>query len=383
MNLNLIGTELMRMKDIRLERLTLYNFKNYEEAQLDFDCQVICFTGNNGSGKTNLLDAIHYLSLCRSFFNHIDSQNIKIGHEQASITGEFLRDEIPEQIVCALRKNQRKVFKRNFREYDKLSDHIGLLPAVIITPYDIDLIWEGSEARRKLIDSTISHQSKTYLESLLAYNHALLQRNNLLKTFGKQGNFTYEIIEPWDYQLIEHGNFIFEERMKFTSEFVMTFRDVYSTICGGTEVADIKYESELQHSSLESLLKKNVEKDRILERTSSGIHKDDFEFIIDEMPIKKFASQGQQKSFLFALKFAQYQYFRIHKEYNPILLLDDLLDKIDQSRLMQILHWLKENKAGQIFITDTHVDRIPTLLESVEMPHQVWEISNGTAKRNF
>jgi len=292
------------MKNIRLERLTLYNFKNYSEAELVFKNNVVCFTGNNGSGKTNLLDAIHYLSSCRSFFNTIDSQNIQNGHEQASITGEFVRDDIPEQIICAIRKNQRKVFKRNFKEYDKLAEHIGLLPVVIITPYDIELIWEGSEVRRKFLDATISLQSKPYLEALMAYNHAMLQRNNLLKSFGQRGGYNYELLEPWDYILVEHGTFIFEERKKFLAEFIEDFKTVYQTICNGKEQTDITYESELHNRPLDKLLNDSREKDRILERTTCGIHKDDLSFTINGLPIKKFASQGQQKSFLFALKFA-------------------------------------------------------------------------------
>lgn len=369
------------MKEIKLERLTLYNFKNYSEAELAFSHHVVCFTGNNGSGKTNLLDAIHYLCSCRSFFNAIDSQNIQNGHEQASITGEFMRDEMPEQIICGLRKNQRKVFKRNFKEYDKLADHIGLLPVVIITPYDIELIWEGSEIRRKFLDATISQQSKAYLDALMAYNHALLQRNNLLKSFGQRGGYAYELLEPWDYLLIEHGTFIFEERKKFLAEFAEDFKEVYQTICNGKEQTDITYESELLNQPLERLLNDSREKDRILERTTCGIHKDDLSFSINNQPIKKFASQGQQKSFLFAMKFAQYQFIKHHQNHRPILLLDDLFDKIDESRMMQILHWIKENNAGQVFITDTHHTRIPELLQGLDIAHESWQVADGMVQK--
>ncbi len=369
------------MKDIRIERLTLYNFKNYNEVALEFKNKVVCFVGNNGSGKTNLLDAIHYLSACRSFFNPADSQNIYRGNEQASITGDFVRDDMPEQVICALRKGQRKIFKRNFKEYGKLADHIGLLPVVIITPYDIELIWEGSEVRRKFLDATISQQSRPYLEALVAYNHALLQRNNLLKNFGTRGGYSTDLLEPWDYLLIQHGNFIFEERKKFIAEFVQDFQAVYQTICEGKEQTNIAYESELLNTPLENMLQNNQDKDRILERTSSGIHKDDIDFTIGGMPIKKFASQGQQKSFLFALKFAQYRFIREHQKLNPILLLDDLLDKIDEGRMMQILRWLKDNETGQVFITDTHTERIPQLLHQMQLPYEVWKISEGSASK--
>lgn len=367
------------MKNILLERLTLYNFKNYTEASLHFQNKVVCFAGDNGSGKTNLLDAIHYLCVCKSFFNTTDSQNITTGHEQASITGEFEKDGMPEHIVCALRKGQRKVFKRNFKEYDKLADHIGLLPAVIITPYDIELIWEGSEVRRKLLDATISQQSRPYLEALVAYNHALLQRNNLLKSFATKGGYNPDFLEPWDMQLIHHGTILYEERKKFLKEFAVQFNSVYQTICEGKEQTAITYESDLHENSMEELLQQNRDKDRLLERTSAGIHKDELAFTIGGMPLKKFASQGQQKSFLFALKFAQYNCIRTHQGINPLLMLDDLLDKIDEGRLMQILRWLKDNDTGQIFITDTHTERIPALLTKLEMPHEVWKIAAGTA----
>ncbi len=369
------------MKDILLERLSLYNFKNYSETLMEFQQRVICFVGDNGSGKTNLLDAIHYLSVCRSFFNPIDSQNILNGHEQGSITGEFQRGDFPEQIICGLRKGQRKVFKRNFKEYERLADHIGLIPTVIITPYDIELIWEGSEMRRKFMDFSISQQSKPYLESLVAYNHALTQRNALLKSFGQKGGYAPELLEPWDYLLAEHGHLIFEERKKFMAEYVPEFRTIYTSICQGLESPNIEYESELFQRSITELLQQNREKDRLLERTSSGIHKDELVFSINDLPIKKFASQGQQKSFLFALKFAQYLFLRQHQQFNPILLLDDLLDKMDERRMTQILHWLNENKIGQIFLTDTHIDRIPRLLSSLNIPCEVWNISSGKAQR--
>jgi DNA replication and repair protein RecF len=369
------------MKDILLERLSLYNFKNYTEASLHFQNKVVCFAGNNGSGKTNLLDAIHYLCVCKSFFNTADSQNITTGQDQASITGEFEKDSMPENIVCALRKGQRKVFKRNFKEYDKLADHIGLLPAVIITPYDIELIWEGSEVRRKFLDATISQQSRPYLDALVAYNHALLQRNNLLKSFGAKGGYNTDILEPWDMQLIHYGTLLYDERKKFLVQFAEQFNNVYQTICEGKEETAITYESDLHNAPMEALLKQNQDKDRILERTSAGIHKDELSFTIGGLPLKKFASQGQQKSFLFALKFAQYNCIRAHQGINPVLMLDDLLDKIDEGRLMQILRWLKDNDTGQIFITDTHLERIPELLSKLDIPHEVWKIEKGTTER--
>lgn len=369
------------MKELYLQHLSLYNFKNYDEAVLDFTKQVVCFVGDNGSGKTNLLDAIHYLSTCKSFFNPIDSQNIRLESDQCSITGEFRRDGHQEQIICTLRKNQRKVMKRNFKEYERLAEHIGLLPAVIVTPYDIELIWEGSEVRRKFLDATISSLSRSYLDQLVAYNHALLQRNNLLKSFGKSGKFNTEALEPWNYQLIEKGTFIYNERKKFIAEFTEEFAEVYSMISGGAEVTGINYESDLNDTDFETLLAKNADRDRILERTSAGVHRDDLDFTILNHPLKKYGSQGQQKSFLFALKLAQYQFLRHHQTMNPIIMLDDLFDKIDERRMNHILDWLAKNDVGQIFITDTHVTRIPEILGSRNLSYEVWEVNRGVVRK--
>lgn len=365
------------MQSVLLERLVLYNFKNYEEAELSFASSVVCFLGNNGSGKTNLLDAIHYLSFTKSFFNQTDSQNITSGHEQCSISGEFTRGELPEHITCAIRKNQRKVLKRNFKEYDKLSEHIGLLPSVIVTPYDIELIWEGSEERRRFIDSTISQYSKSYLDHLVQYNHVLLQRNNLLKSFSMRGGYSTEVMEPWDFKLCEIGQYIHSQRTSFMEEFIPLFKEVYAVISSGKEVPDLVYESELNERKLEELLKGSIEKDRALERTTCGIHKDDLDFSLNTFSLKKYASQGQQKSFLFALKLAQYALLRNHVGSNPILMLDDLFDKVDEQRVRQILHWLKDNNVGQVFITDTHTERIPHLLQSMHVQHEVWQVSDG------
>jgi DNA replication and repair protein RecF len=365
------------MEDLRLERLTLYNFKNYEELSLDTRAQVICFLGVNGSGKTNLLDAIHYLSNCKSYFNPIDSQNIAFDQQQFAITGDFLRKGIQEHIVCALKRNQRKVFKRNQKEYDRLLEHIGLLPCIMVTPYDIELIWEGSEVRRKFMDSTLSQFSRKYLDELVAYNHALLQRNTVLKTYAKQAHFPDEFIELWDMQLIERGTFIYEERKRFMHDFSSVFNRVYAEVCGGAESVSIAYSSELQDSSMEALLKQNERRDRALERTSTGVHRDDLEFLIAGHPLKKFASQGQQKSFLFALKFAQFLFLREHLGMNPLLMLDDFFDKIDEHRVKNILTWVQKNGLGQIFITDTSLDRVPAMLKERDMSFLAWQVDGG------
>jgi len=360
-----------------LNQLSLYNFKNYEELKLEFNSNAVCFLGRNGAGKTNLLDAIHYLSSCKSYFNPVDSQNIKFGADQFAVCGEFMRNDQPEQIVCSVRRNQRKIFKRNHKEYDRLSEHIGLLPCVIITPYDIELIWEGSEVRRKFLDSTLAHVSKGYLENLIAYNHALLQRNTVLKTYSGQAHFPEEFLEIWDVQLIQHAGLLHEARLSFLRNFQTVFQRVYHEIVSGAEEVSLQYDSELNERGMEAILQNNRRRDRQLERTSSGIHRDDLDFLIEGNPIKKFASQGQQKSYLFALKFAQYLFLKEATGVKPILLLDDFFDKIDEHRVANIVSWLARNEVGQMFISDTSTGRMPEVLRSANISWQAWEVVGG------
>jgi DNA replication and repair protein RecF len=367
----------MGMNEIQLQKLTLFNFKNYEELVLDINTRATCFLGLNGSGKTNLLDAIHYLCTCKSYFNSVDSQNIRFDTDQFAITGEFLRMNQPEQIICSVRRNQRKIFKRNFKEYDRLAEHIGLLPCVIITPYDIELIWEGSEVRRKFLDSTIAQLSKTYLDDLIAYNHALLQRNTVLKTYSKHAHFPEEFIEIWEVQLIERAQSIHEARSEFLKKFAPVFRRVYAEIALSSEDVSLHYSSELNEQSMEQILAVNRKRDRQLERTSSGAHRDDIDFLIGTHPLKKFASQGQQKSFLFALKFAQYLFISQAIGAKPILLLDDFFDKIDEQRVAKIIQWLASNGAGQMFITDTHSERAPRLLKEAGLTVSARRVEDG------
>ena len=365
------------MEPISLQKLSLYQFKNYDECSLELSERVTCFLGNNGSGKTNLLDAIYYLSTCKSYFNAIDSQNIQFDADQFAITGEFYRHGNSEQIICSVRRNQRKIFKRNFKEYDRLSEHIGLLPCVMVTPYDIELIWDGSEVRRKFLDSTLAQLSRTYLDDLIAYNHALLQRNTVLKTYAKQAHFPDDFLEIWDAQLIERATQIHDARSSFLQKFSGVFQRVYREISGGNEEVSFQFDSELNQTDMQQLLKNNARRDRQLERTSSGIHRDDIDFLMEGNPLKKFASQGQQKSFLFALKFAQYLFMRESAGVSPILLLDDFFDKIDESRVANIIGWLARNEIGQLFITDTSIERLPALLKKTGLDFRAWRTEQG------
>jgi len=364
-------------RDIRLNRLSLYQFKSYPEVSLEFDHAVVCFLGHNGAGKTNLLDAIHYLSFSKSYFHNVDAAHIATGGEESAITGEFIRGEFPELITCAWRKNQRKVLKRNHKEYDKLSQHIGLLPAVMITPYDVELILEGSETRRRFIDATLSQVSPVYLDHLLQYNQALQQRNALLKQSGKSGSHHEALFEPWDHRLSHHGEAIFNQRKEFVESFQTLFETVYLHITGGKETPSLKYLTDLEDGPLLTQLTACIQKDRMLERTTKGIHKDEIEFYLDHRMIKRFGSQGQQKSFLISLKLAQLMYLREKTGLNPLLLLDDLYDKLDESRVNNLLHWIGEFHRGQIFITDTHPDRIPALLSGLNLSFELWDVEDS------
>lgn len=369
------------LRDIHLTRLSLYQFKCYPEAVLGFSQPVVCFLGHNGAGKTNLLDAIHYLSFSKSYFHSVDAQAILSGKEECSISGEFIRGGQPEVITCAWKKGQRKVLRRNHKEYDKLARHIGLLPAVMITPYDMELILGGSEERRRFVDSTLSQVSAPYLDHLIQYNQALQQRNALLKQLGRSGSFDPEVLEPWDHRLALHGEAIFTQRSAFFRDFLPLFIPVYRELSGDRETPSITYLSDQQQGPLSDQLREALPRDRVLERTTRGAHKDELELELDGFALRRFGSQGQQKSFLISLKLAQLLYLRDQTGMNPMLMLDDLYDKLDESRVHNLLRWIHAHHRGQLFITDTHLHRIPALLRSLGISHEAWEIDQAACRR--
>lgn len=353
------------------------NFKNYDDAEIKFCPGVNCFLGDNGSGKTNLLDAIHYLSLCKSYFNSIDSQNVKRDTAFFSISGVFDKYNDEHKIHCAVKPGQKKVFKRNGKDYDRLADHIGLFPAVIISPVDADLISEGSEVRRKFMDGIISQYNRSYLNGLISYNRVLLQRNNLLKHFAVERRFDAESLAIWTDQLVEYGAPLFEIRKEFIREFRPLVESIYSEISGDAEVAKLDYNSMLSEASFEELVKDSIDSDRRAQRTTKGIHKDDLEFSINGFPVKKFGSQGQQKSFLIALKLAQFEYIKSSTGVTPILLLDDIFDKIDDKRVAHLMKLVSQHQFGQTFITDTHARRVPELFAKIDTEVKVFDVENG------
>lgn len=363
-----------------LQRISLLNFKNYEEAELNFSASVNAFTGNNGAGKTNLLDAIHYLSLCKSYFNPIDSQQIKQGGEFFMIQGEFERQSTPEVIACSLKKTQKKQFKRNKKEYQRLADHIGLFPLVMISPYDISIIIEGSEERRRFIDNVISQTDNGYLDELIVYNKNLANRNALLRNIAQTGRYDSQLLEIYDAQLVASGNIIYEKRRLFMDNFLPVFAAHYNYLTDHAEKVELIYDSQLAKDDFAGLLKKSLERDRVLERTTTGIHKDDLQCSIHGMPLKKFGSQGQQKSFLIALKLAQYTYLNEKKGFKPLLLLDDIFDKLDELRITKLMKMVSRDDFGQIFITDTSPERVQRVFSGIGVGLSIFEIENGAVK---
>jgi DNA replication and repair protein RecF len=365
---------------MNLRQLKLSNFKNYPEADLRFSGKINCFIGNNGAGKTNILDAIHYLSFCKSYFNPVDSQNILHEASFFAIHGSYIKNGQPEEMVsCIQKRNQKKQFILNDKEYSRLSDHIGLFPLVMISPYDRDLINDGSEARRKYMDSVISQFDRVYLDDLINYNKALFQRNTLLKSFADKNHFDRLGLEVWDVQLSHLGEKIFSRRKEFIEDFTPLFQQYFKTISLGNEQVSIGYESQLHDHPAEELLAGSVERDRFLKYTTTGIHKDDLVMNIGGMPIKKFGSQGQQKSYVVSLKLAQFEYTKNRKSFNPILLLDDIFDKLDNNRVEQIIGLVGDNNFGQVFITDTQKGRIEKIFKKVKIDHKIFEISSGQA----
>ncbi|GAA4094796.1 DNA replication/repair protein RecF [Mucilaginibacter panaciglaebae] len=360
-----------------LERLSVINFKNYEEAELSFSDGVNALLGNNGAGKTNLLDAIHYLSLCKSYFNPIDSQQIKQGADFFIITGHFSKNGHDEAVACSVKRNQKKQFKRNKKDYQRLADHIGLLPLVMVSPYDISIIIEGSEERRRFIDNVISQTDNHYLDELIAYNKVLAQRNAFLKQIADSGRYDPGLLEVIDDQLIVSGTRIFEKRRAFMDTFTPIFNRHYQFLSDNAEQVELVYESQLLNNSFENLLKKSVEKDRALERTTAGIHRDELQFAVYGMPMKKFGSQGQQKSFLIALKLAQYSFLDQQKGFKPLLLLDDIFDKLDDNRVTKLMQMVSNNDFGQVFITDTSDTKVSDIFNEMNVPIRIFKIKKG------
>lgn len=358
---------------MHLQHLSLLNYKNIAEANYEFDPKINCFVGKNGVGKTNVLDAIYHLAYGKSYFNPLAVQNIKHGEEFFVIDGTFVKNDRNEQIVCSLKKGMKKALKRNGKAYDKFSEHIGFVPLVIISPSDNDLIVEGSETRRKFLDTVISQLDANYLQQLINYQKVVAQRNALLKYFALNHTFDRDTLSIYNGQLDVMGQSIFEKRKHFLDDFVPIFSKHHEAITNSAESVSLVYDSHLHNKTLATLLDENLQRDRVLQYTSVGIHKDDLLFEIDEHPIKKFGSQGQQKSFLIALKLAQFEFIKKQGGVLPLLLFDDIFDKLDETRVSKIVQMIDDKVFGQIFISDTHPERTEAIIKAT---HQSYAIFN-------
>ncbi len=358
-----------------LKRISILNYKNLEQVELTFSPKLNCFLGQNGMGKTNLLDAVYFLSFCKSAGNPIDSQNIRHDADFFVIQGFYeAADGTPEEVYCGMKRRQKKQFKRNKKEYTRLSDHIGFLPLVMVSPADTELIAGGSEGRRRFMDVVISQYDKEYLDALIRYNKALAQRNILLKS---EKPVEDELFAVWEEMMAKAGEVVYRKREAFVNEFIPIFQSFYSFISQDREQVGLSYRSHARDVSLLEVLRESRERDRIMGFSLKGIHKDDLEMLLGDFPIKREGSQGQNKTYLVALKLAQFDF--LHRAGNtvPLLLLDDIFDKLDASRVEQIVKLVAGDRFGQIFITDTNRDHLDKILHKVGGDYRMFRVDQG------
>jgi len=362
------------VKELFLDQLSIVNYRNLTRIDFSLDRSINCFVGNNGVGKTNALDAIYFLAMGKSYSNSITSQNISHKANFSIIEGIFDKSGKSLRIQCHFEREGKKTIKRNRKAYKKIADHVGLIPVVIISPTDRDLISEGSSVRRKFLDRAISQSNKSYLQNLLAYQRTLNQRNALLKHFALSNQFDKDTLSVFNEKLVQFGQPIHQDRKEFVDTFQPLFHDRYQFISGNKELVSISYESKLDEKAFETLLEESLQKDRILQYTSIGPHKDDMLFKISDLPIKKFGSQGQQKTFLVALKLAQFDVIRNQMNVLPILLLDDIFDKLDDRRVMQIINLVNDDSFGQLFVTDTNKDRTENMMKQTAQSYSIFSL---------
>lgn len=361
-----------------LKKLQIINFKNLSDFSLECDDKIICITGKNGTGKTNVLDAINYLCVCKSFLLQTDIQNIQHGQSMFMIQGEIEHLTKVNKISCALKKGQKKQIKVNQKEHEKLIDHVGLFPVVSVTPYDIGLIWESGENRRKWIDGALSQLNHEYLNVLVKYQTTLKQRNAALKAHGFQ--VSNELIEVFNYQLQQSGEYIYTARQHFCKQITPIFKSIYADLSSGSEDVNLTYASQLHHLKWDELFIKHYQKDLTMQHTTAGIHRDDFLFEINGQPLQKAGSQGQQKSFLLALKLSVLKYFSDRVDKSPLLLLDDIFEKLDQERIRKLLNYISQNFNGQLFLTHTESKQLKEILNDLGLSFKSVELTENIAE---
>ena len=358
--------------------LSLYNFKNFATGQLTFVPGINCLVGKNGMGKTNILDALHYLSLGKSAINPVDSANIAYNETSFYVKARITRAGSPHEILCAVQTGKKKSLKVNQKEYDKLSEHVGFMPVVMISPNDSNLINEGNEGRRKFFDSTISQLDKPYLQTLVRYQKALKQRNSLLKHFSLTMEVDQARLEPFDHELLTQGKALFAARDKFRKGFIGRFNRFYQKLSNGHEQVEVVYESDWHQGDIADKFNQAIKRDLALQRTTVGSHRDAYHFTIAGKPIKRFGSQGQQKSLLVALKIAQFEVLKEVTGLTPVLLLDDIFDKLDDERMGILLNMVCQNSFGQIFLTDARPERTMAMLTENKLSARIFTVAEGT-----
>lgn len=360
---------------VHLDRLTLFQFKNYAEAEFQFGNGANALTGPNGSGKTNVLDAIHYLCLCKSYFNASDSHTCRFGEQFFSVSGTFHRDDEQVDVLVSVKSGQKKTVKKNHKEYSRLRDHIGLLPVVMVAPVDQELITGGSEERRKLMDGIICQYDQDYIDDLIAYNRILQQRNALLKQVARGAASDASLWQVWDEQLAHFAGRVYKARTEFIDRFLPYFEKCYAFLTGESEKAGVKYLSSLAETDLQTLLIQNLQKDLSLQYTSAGVHKDDLQLSLNDHPIRRIGSQGQQKTLVLALKLAQFSLMKESGRTTPILLLDDIFDKLDLGRITRLMELVSKDSFGQIFLTDTQEEHIRNVFSAIGVPLKIFNCS--------
>ncbi len=360
---------------LRTDRISLLQFRNYTEQRFAFTERIVGICGANGTGKTNLLDAIHYLSLAKSYFSRPDSLNVSRGSQGMRIDGMFSIGGDQFEVVCILRENNRKEFLVNNVMYKKLSAHIGRFPCVMVAPDDVQLVAGGSEARRNFLDSILSQLDKEYLQQLIAYGKILQQRNSYLKQAQESSAMDEALLDILDEQLSSKGQYLHAERKEFMKNFLPMVVHHYRKIAGTADGLELKYESQLYGGLMNGLLKTSLQKDLVLQRTNVGIHKDDLDILMNGLAFKLQASQGQRKSLLFALKLAEWDVLKEKKGFAPVLLLDDVFEKLDAHRMHNLLHWVCAENEGQVFITDTHKERLTRQLEDIKVKFQIIQLT--------